>query len=57
MDRVCVSKRPLVRVLLYLAENEKKHYEECEPEEREGHIWNDVKQLTEEVNHGGKRTD
>ncbi len=37
----------LRRVIEYNYENEKKHFEECEKEQQENHIFNDVKALQE----------
>jgi len=50
-NTVTVSKETLKRLLDYVSHDEARHYEECEPDEQEGHIYLTIQQLQNEVNN------
>jgi hypothetical protein len=50
-NTVTVSKETLQSLLNYVSHDELRHYDECEPDEREGHIYLTIQELQQEVNH------
>jgi phosphohistidine phosphatase SixA len=51
-NTVTVSKQTLQRLLDYISHDEARHYDECEPDEQEGHIYHTIQELKNSITLG-----